>query len=182
MSRSAAHRAPSARSLLSPVTVLKVMATLVVAITLALLATTGSYAYLTSSAPVKLLPGGNAGNVTITAGTASLAVTSAEVNLAALYPGVTRSGDVTVAATGTVGLALSISSTTGTSTTGYSITVAPGLCSANRAAVATGSIGVTVVPGTPTSLCVRVELSTSSPASAVNKSTPLTVVIAGAQA
>jgi hypothetical protein len=185
MSRStAAHRAQVAgtRSLVSPGTFLRVLLTLVVAITLALIATNGTYAYLSSSAPVKLLPGSDATKVSITAGTSGLALGTPGVDLAAFYPGLTRSGDMTVTASGTVGLALSVTSITGTSSTGFGVTIAPGLCSANGTAVTTGSLGVTVAPGASASLCVRVALATSSPASAINTGTALAVVITGAQA
>ena len=185
MSRSrAAHRAQVAgtRSLLSFATFFRVLATLVVAIALALVATSGSYAFLSSSAPVKLLPGSDSTSVTLTAGTSGIAVSAPALDLTGFYPGLTRSADATVTASGSVSLALSVSSITGASATGFSVTIAPGLCAAKAPAVTTGSLGVTVAPGASTSICVTVGLATSAPASAINTSTTLSAVITGAQA
>jgi len=185
MSRSrAAHRAQVAgtRSLLSFATFFRVLATLVVAIALALVATSGSYAFLSSSAPVKLLPGSDSTSVRLTAGTTSIAVSTPTLELTGFYPGLTRSADATVTVSGAVSLALSVSSITGTSTTGFSVTIAPGLCSAKAPAITTGSLGVTVAPGASTSICVTVGLATSAPATAINTSATLTAVITGAQA
>jgi hypothetical protein len=185
MSRStAAHRAQvvGTRSLVSFPTFFRVLATLVVAIALALVATSGSYAFLSSSAPVKLLPGNDAVNVRLTAGTSSITISSPALDFTGFYPGLTRAGDATVTAAGAVNLSLSVASTTGTSASGFSVTVAPGLCSANAAAVASGPLGIIVAPGSTAAVCVRVGLATSSPATAVNTSTALSAVISGAQA
>ena len=185
MSRSrAAHRAQVAgtRSLLSFATFFRVLATLVVAIALALVATSGSYAFLSSSAPVTLLPGNDATSVRLTAGTAGLTVSAPALDLTGFYPGLTRSADASVTASGAISLALSVSSITGTGTTGFSVTIAPGLCSAKAPAVTTGSLGVTIAPGASTAICVTVGLATSSPASAINTSATLGAVITGAQA
>ena len=86
-------------------------ATLAVAagLVLALLATGGTYAYLSRSTTT--------GGATVTAGTAGFTVaTGAAVSLTGLYPGSASYGSYTLTNTGDVPLALSVSSLTVTST------------------------------------------------------------------
>ncbi|MBC7591715.1 MAG: hypothetical protein H7226_11835 [Salinibacterium sp.] len=166
------------------------MLTVIVAVVLSVLAAGGSYAYLNSSSAVAVGAAG-ATSTTITSGTTGLVVSSNTIALAGLYPGVTRTADFTVSASGSADLILSVTSITGQSTNGLDIRVAAGTCAAPGTAITSGSLGVkaiaaqsydsTTTPASTVPLCLVVAMLVNAPATAVNTTTAITVNLTGDQ-
>jgi hypothetical protein len=150
------------------------------AISLGMIGTGTSYAFLNASASAAPLD-------SLQAGTATLAVTAAEtVSLDNLYPGETRRAAFTVSNTGDVDLALSVDSVTGaTVTNGLAAGLAPGACTATSGQVASGALGVTVQKGGSTLVCLTVSMPVTAPASAIrtpgSPATAILVSITGSQ-
>lgn len=183
MSRStAAHRAPVSplAPLFSSRSIIKAAALLTGAIVIALIATNGTYAFLSSSHAVPLTTASGAPAVTISAGNSALAISGSDISAMNLYPGESRASEFSVSASGSVSLALSVAST-GTSATGFTATVAKGTCASNSPGVASGSLGVILSPASSATVCVRVGLSVDAPANAVSTQGRIVVGITGAQ-
>jgi hypothetical protein len=150
------------------------------AISLGLIGTGTSYAFLNASASA------STGGV-LRAGTATLAVSAAEtVSFDNLYPGETRRAAFTVSNTGDVALALAVDSVSGaTASNGLVAGVAAGACSATSAQTTTGPLGVTVPKAGSTLVCFTVSMPVSAPATAIRTAgapgTTLVVSITGSQ-
>ncbi|MGV8895889.1 MAG: hypothetical protein ACOH10_03285 [Rhodoglobus sp.] len=178
------------RSLFSFSNILKSMVTVTVAISLSVLAAGGTYAYLNSA---QTIPAGSAGgaSATIKSGSAGLVITSGAAALSGLYPGVTKTADFTVSASGSADLGLSVSSIVGQGLNGLDIKVAPGTCAAPGTAIAAGSLGVTAVaattydstttPASTVPLCLVVSMLSSASASAAGATTSVSVNLTGVQ-
>ena len=152
------------------------------AVVLALFGTGGTYALLSASASV--MPA-----TSITAGTASLAVSNAQTDVTNLVPGETRAGSFLVTNTGNAPLTLSVDAITGaTAANGLSVGVAAstnGTCSPSTAPVAGGSLGITLgASGSgaeTTVLCLVVGMAANAPASAMGITSSLAISIGGVQ-
>lgn len=144
------------------------------AIIVGLIGTGGSYAFLTSTASA-------APSATLTAGTATLAVTASEnVSLTNIYPGQTLRGQFTVSNTGDTSLVLSVTSITGTTTAnGLVAGLDAGACSAASTQTTTGNIGATLAKGTSTLVCLTVSMPTNAPASAIGVTSSIVANITG---
>ena len=181
----AAHRAvaPPAAKPSAPATKLtKVAAGTAIAIVLAVIASNGSYAFLTASHTIPLVPATGSTSATITAGTANLLLSGATITAPNLYPGEVRPVNVSVSTSGTVPLTLGVSSISGTTSTTFTATVAPGPCANNLPAVTSGTIGNTVTPTTPATLCVRIGLAAAAPANTVGANGTIVINLIGTQA
>lgn len=156
--------------------VVKAFAVLAVAVSIGLIGTSGTYAYLNTSA--------NATPVsTISAGTAALTVGSQSLNWSALAPGNSVTGTFTITNTGDVPLILSAAiaaTATGSSTTNpFTVSVANGACPASG--TPTGTLNSTLAAGASTSACLVVTLPTNAPASAQSTNVAITATISGVQ-
>jgi hypothetical protein len=179
----------------------KTSAALVVAIFLALFAANGTYAYLTSRPPLAVVPSSGATTATLSAGTASLTV-STPAAFAALYPGSISRQSVVVTNNGNITLSLTVGTLAGPSTpTPFSenmtVTVFPvsagNPCSGTAAAPAgswggtfasssTASIATSVAAGNTATLCISLSLLSTAPVLAASSaSAPFSLVIGGDQ-
>ncbi|WP_341952913.1 TasA family protein [Salinibacterium sp. TMP30] len=156
--------------------VLKAAAVLAIAVSLGLVGTGGTYAYLNSSATVT--PGS-----TVSAGTAALTVGAEALNWTALAPGKSSTGTFTITNTGDVPLVLSatIAATMTPAATAnpFTITVANGACPASG--VPTGTLNSTLAAGATSSACLVVTLPANAPANAQSASAAITATISGVQ-
>ncbi|GAA1207140.1 TasA family protein [Rhodoglobus aureus] len=171
------------RSALSPASfsggllgTLRIAAVFTIAITVGLIGTGGTYAYLNSSAmaaPASIL----------SAGTSSLAVGSQSLNWSALTPGKSVTGTFSITNTGDVPLVLSatIAATMTPSALAnpFTISVANGTCPASG--VPAGTLSDTLAAGASTSACLVVTLPANAPASAQSASASIVATIAGVQ-
>ncbi|MET4782605.1 hypothetical protein [Glaciihabitans sp. UYNi722] len=146
--------------------------TLIAAISIAVIATGGTYALWNKSAQA-------APAATITAGTANLTVSSLTLPTSALAPGRTIYGSTAVANTGTVPLALSATLSGPTSSTTFSQALTLGFGTAATAAAcasftpsstatfasastaAFGTLPLTATSGSPLYVCVSVTLAST---------------------
>jgi hypothetical protein len=152
-----------------------------VAVILALAGTGGTYAFLSSSRPILLVPTSGATSATITAGTANLAVAGPSLDAKNLYPGEIRSTNITVSTSGTVALGLSVSAITGTRLTSFVASVAGGSCASTAPPVTAGALRATVSPGAPVTLCVRIGLAPDAPATSTGTTGTIVIEISGTQ-
>ena len=154
---------------LSPRSIAKVVAAVAVAVGLAVLAAGGTYALFTSSASIDSA-------VTLTSGTATLAVTPLTMSTTPLYPGLTTFGTATVTNTGDVPLSVRITGLTSpTATTPFSqsltigvgIAASPAACSDGTftptwtgtfPSVTTAAIGSPLAVGSSGTFCVSVAM------------------------
>ena len=174
-------------------TFFKAAATFAVAIGLSLSAVGGTYALWNSSTPVPLVASG-ATNVTIKAGTATLAV-GGTPTLSALYPGGTSRTSFTVANTGAVALVVSVQSLsnpgiplTQNLTLGLDADSTATPCTSPTAswtsafgASPTGSANVTLAAGSSTTYCLSATLSDAAPTTLQSASTSFTLTLSGTQ-
>ncbi|QAV70274.1 hypothetical protein ESZ53_07360 [Salinibacterium sp. UTAS2018] len=155
---------------------IKALAIVAIAVSIGLVGTGGTYAYLNASATAA--PG-----ATVTAGTAGLKVSSQALNWSALAPGKTVTGTFTVTNTGDVPLVLSAAiaakMTPSSATNPFTITVANGACPTSG--VPSGTLNSTVAAGASTSACLVVALPANAPASAQSASAAITATISGVQ-
>lgn len=156
--------------------VVKAAVVLAIAVSLGLVGTGGTYAYLNSS--VTAAPA-----TTISAGTASLAVGTQSLNWSALAPGKSVTGTFTITNTGDVPLVLSatIAATMIPAATAnpFTISVANGACPSSG--VPTGTLNSTVAKGATTNACLVVTLPADAPANAQSASAAITATISGMQ-
>lgn len=156
--------------------IVKAAAILAITVSLGLVGTGGTYAYLNSS--VTAAPGS-----TISAGTAALTVGSQTLNWTALAPGKSVTGTFTITNTGDVPLTLSatIAATMTPAATAnpFTITVANGACPASG--VPSGTLNSTLAAGATTSACLVVTLPANAPANAQSASAAITATISGVQ-
>ncbi|MEV8253101.1 TasA family protein [Rhodoglobus sp. NPDC076762] len=159
---------------------LKAIAIVIIAVSLGLVGTGGTYAYLNASAPAA--PG-----ATIKAGTASLSVGTQSLNWSALAPGTSATGTFTITNTGDVSLALSavitanaVKMTTGAAVANpLALSVATGACPASG--VPTGTLSGTLAPGATTSACLVVTLPADALADAQSTQVAISVNVSGVQ-
>ncbi|EAR25732.1 hypothetical protein A20C1_07628 [marine actinobacterium PHSC20C1] len=154
---------------------MKAAAVLVIAISLGLIGTGGTYAYLNSS--INAAPAS-----TISAGTAGLTVGSQSLNWSALAPGKSVTGTFTITNTGDVPLMLSatIAATmTPSITNPFTISVADGACPASG--VPSGTLSSTLAAGATTNACLVVTLPANAPSNAQSASAAITATISGIQ-
>lgn len=184
MSRTAAHRAdaPERRPVFSVLGLIKTGAVLAVALVLSLSVVGGTYASLSGSQSIALVSSNGATSTTISAGSADLTVSGDAISLSGIYPGVTRTAELTVGNSGATSLALTVDSVAGTTAAnGLSATVARGTCATGAPAITSGSLGVTLAPAASTVVCFTVAMPTTAPASAQSLSSTITVSISGVQ-
>jgi len=149
---------------------------LAIAVSLSLVGTGGTYAYLNASAIAS--PG-----ATITAGTANLTVGNQSLNWTALAPGDSVTGTFTINNTGDVPLKLSATITTTMIPSGtanpFTITVANGTCPTSG--VPSGTLNSTLAARTTTSACLVVTLPTNALPAAKSASAAISATILGTQ-
>lgn len=201
--RTPAHRADVVRrGALTVANFGKTSAALVAAMIIALVAANGTFAYFRSQSSVALVPASSSTTATVTAGTASLSV-STPAAFAAVYPGSLSRSSVVVTNTGNVTLALTIGSLVGPTTpTPFSqsltVTVFPvsagNPCSGTAAAPAgswsgtfasssTASLSTTVAAGATSTLCISLALATAAPVTAASSSAAaFSLAVGGEQA
>jgi hypothetical protein len=166
--RRAAHRADVAppRARFSLRTALAALATTLLAVVIALVATSGTYAYLASSQTIALLPATGSTTATIKAGSSGLVTGGAAIALTGLYPGSpVQSADFTVASTGVSPQDLTFTTTGATVANGLTVQVAPGTCASGGTPITAGAVG-TVNPAATVALCLRVGMSIDTPLAA----------------
>lgn len=157
---------------------IKAIAVLAIAVSLGLVGTGGTYAYLNSSAPV-------ASSSTISAGTATLTVGSEPLTWSALAPGDSVTGTFTIKNTGDVPLTLSaaiaaVATKAGASATNpLTISVASGACPSSG--IPSGSLSGTVATGSTVQACIVVTLPASAPSTAQSTNVAVTATITGVQ-
>ncbi|MGV8913148.1 MAG: TasA family protein [Rhodoglobus sp.] len=156
--------------------IVKAAVILAITVSLGLVGTGGTYAYLNSS--VTATPGS-----TVSAGTAALTVGTQTLNWSALAPGKSVTGTFTITNTGDVPLILSatIAATMTPAATAnpFSISVANGACPASG--IPSGSLSSTLAAGATTSACLVVTLPANAPANAQSASAAITATISGVQ-
>lgn len=195
------HRADGSvrRPLLSISNLIKTVGALSVAVVLGVLASGGTFAYLSSSA--------SASTGTISAGNAALSTSGSPLSLAGLYPGATVSAPFTVsipdtgtdAAQGTVPLALSVTSFAGPATSNalwqnlsirVDVTTSAASCLDGTGLSGTPtwqpsstgtSLNSTLAVGANAIVCLSATLSPSAPSSALGQTTSFNVTIGGVQ-
>ncbi|WP_010203884.1 TasA family protein [Salinibacterium sp. PAMC 21357] len=154
----------------------KVLAISLIAVSLGLIGTGGTYAFLNSSAQVT--PG-----LTLTAGTAALSVGSQSLSWSNLAPGSAVTGTFTITNTGDVPLTLSATvaatMTPAAAANPFTITVANGVCPASG--VPSGTLNSTLAAGATTSACLTVTLPTNALPNAQSVSAGITATISGVQ-
>lgn len=153
-----------------------------VAVVVAAMLANGTFAFLNASKPVPLVTSGGT-SATITAGTATLATSTPSISFVGLYPGESRQAEFTVTNTGTADLALSLVSITGFGSTGTTATLARGTCASGAPQIANtgGSLGVTAARTTTVTVCLRVSMPATAPATGISKSATLVVALSGVQ-
>jgi hypothetical protein len=184
MSRTPAHRADAAvrRPVFSVFGAVKAGAVLVVALVLSLSVVGGTYASLSAGQSIALVSSTGATSTTISAGSADLTVSGDAISLSGIYPGVTRTAELTVGNSGATSLALAVDSIAGpTAANGLTATVARGTCAAGAPAITSGSLGVTLAPAASSVVCLTVAMPTTAPATAQSVSSTITVSISGVQ-
>ncbi|EPR76415.1 hypothetical protein ADILRU_1180 [Leifsonia rubra CMS 76R] len=155
---------------------MKALAVLTIAVSLGLLGTGGTYAYLSASATAA--PGS-----TIRAGSAALTIGSEALNWSALAPGQSVSGTFSITNTGDVPLALSATiadAVTGSSTTNpFTISVTNGACPASG--IPSGTLNSTLAAGATTQACLGVILPANAPANAQATNVHIGATVSGVQ-
>ncbi|MBH0023210.1 TasA family protein [Salinibacterium sp. SWN248] len=156
--------------------VVKALTVLAIAVSLGLVGTGGTYAYLNSSLTATPEP-------TLSAGTAALTVGTQSLNWSTLAPGNSVTGTFTITNTGDVPLVLSAAiaaAATGSSTTNpFTISVANGACPTSG--TPTGTLSSTLAAGASASACLVVALPDNAPASAQSTNVAITATISGVQ-
>ncbi|MBH0129956.1 TasA family protein [Salinibacterium sp. NK8237] len=156
--------------------VMKALTVLAIAVSLGLVGTGGTYAYLNSS--VTTTPGS-----TISAGTAALTVGNQTLDWSALAPGKSVTGTFTITNTGDVPLTLSAAiaakMTPSSTANPFTISVANGACPTSG--TPTGTLNSTVAAGASTSACLVVTLPADALATAQSASAAITATITGVQ-
>jgi len=175
------------------ITFLKAAVTFAVAIGLSLTAVGGTYALWSSTAPVPLMASG-ATNVTIKAGTATLAV-GGTPSLSGLYPGGTSRTSFTVTNTGSIALVVGTPSLSNPGTL-MSQNLALGLnvdqtatpCTSPSdtwtsafGATPVGTADVTLAAGSSATYCLSATLLGSAPTALQSATTSFTLTLSGAQ-
>ncbi len=179
--RRAAHRAGATRSLRGVIAgVVSASALLLGATALSLSFTPGTLAYYSDSPALVVQPNTGGTTATLTAGDATLTVSSAAISLSNLYPGTSQSAAFTVTNTGTVSLALSVAISGTTTANGLAATLAAGACP-GTGAVSSGNIGVTLAPNASSTVCLAVSMPTTAPVSAQGANSTITATITGTQ-
>ncbi|QYH35314.1 M73 family metallopeptidase [Salinibacterium sp. M195] len=160
---------------------IKAIAVLAIVVSLGLVGTGGTYAYLNASATST--PG-----ATINAGTAALTVGSQSLSWTALAPGNSVTGTFTISNAGDVPLVLSATSVVAVTPSSPTITLPANTFVAtvhNGACSATGvpavALNSTLAAGATTNACLVLTLSASAVADAQSASAAITATISGVQ-
>lgn len=171
-----ASDSPQAGARVSAFSAAKAIVVLAIAVTLGLIGTGGTYAYLNASAPVT--PG-----QTLTAGTAALTIGAQPLNWTALAPGKSATGTFTITNTGNVPLVLSATiaanMTPATAKNPFTVWVANSACPTSG--VPTGNLNSTLAAGATTSACLAVTLPANAPANAHSVNAAIVATILGTQ-
>jgi len=155
---------------------MKAAVVLALAVSLGLVGTGGTYAYLNSS--VSATPAS-----TISAGTAALTVSNNALNFSALAPGASSTGTFSITNTGDVPLQLSAAIAATMTPSGaanpFAIKVANGACPATG--VPAGNLNTVLAAGASTSACLVVTLPNTAAPAAQSASAAISATISGIQ-